>query len=262
MKFYLDIYLAVNFVMDFFLICLTGRVLHLKTHIFRLILSAIIGAVLALAPIFIHSTVTLLLRPAIPALMLFISFAKIRPSVFLKAYVMLFGFSFATGGIYCAAAEILPIMRSPKLLFAGSFMIFFFLYWFFDLMSFSSDADSIDVYLEKDGKEKKLRLMCDSGCLVKEPIGGLLVILLSQKVFDSLYPTAVSCDTACSVKLKKRMVPIHTANGNSVICAVMPEKLYYVHGGKRHTCNAMIGRAQNESFSDFDGIFPKSLLKQ
>ena len=262
MKFYLDIYLAVNFTMDFFLICLTGRVLHLKTHVLRLILSALCGAALALAPIFIHNTTVLFLRPAIPALMLFISFAKIKPSVFIKAYIMLFGFSFATGGIYCAAAEILPIMQSPKILFAGSFLIFFFCYWFFDLMSFSADSEYVDVIIGKNGKEKRLRLMCDSGCLVKEPIGGLPVILLSPKVFDSIYPLENILDINDAVKLKKRMIPIHTAGGDSVICAVTPEKLNIIYNNKSHACNALVGRAQADSFADYDGIFPKALLKQ
>ena len=261
MKFYLDIYLVVNFTMDFFLVCLTGRVLHMKTNPVRLFLSALCGALLALTPIFIQNAATLFLRPLIPAVMLFISFGKIKMMVFLKAYIMLLGFSFATGGIYCAAAELLPITQSPKILFAGSFLIFFFCYWFFDLMSISSDADYVDITVKKDGNEKKLRLMCDSGCLVKEPIGGLPVILLSPEVFDEFYPPESLFDLSSAIRLKKRMVPIHTAGGNSLICAVMPEKLSYIRNNKTFSCHAMVGRAQNDSFSGFDGIFPKSLLK-
>ena len=261
MKFYLDIYLAVNFTMDFFLVCLTGRVLHMKTKIYRLVLSAVCGAFLALAPIFIKNVLILFIRPFIPALMLFISFGKMNFSLFLKAFIMLLGFSFATGGIYTAAAEILPIMQSPKILFAGSFLIFFFCYWFFDIMSFSSDTGHVFITLFNNGNERELRLLCDSGCLLKEPIGGLPVILLSKKVFDEFYPPESLFDYSNSIKLKKRMVPIHTAGGNSIICAVMPEKLSVTSGGKSILCNAMLGRAENDSFSGFDGLFPASLLK-
>lgn len=261
MKIYLDIYLAVNFTMDFFLVCLTGRVLHMKSNILRYAASAVFGAVLALAPLFSQNIGILFLRPLIPAVMLFISFGRMNLSVFFKAYLLLFGFSFATGGIYCAASELLPIMENPKILFAGSFLIFFFCYWFFDIMSFSCDTEYVDITLKKGGKETTFRLLCDSGCLVKEPIGGLPVILLSKEVFDRFYPPESLYNLEDSIRLKKRMVPIHTASGSTIICAVMPEKLYYIRNGKTHLCNAMLGRSENDSFSGFDGIFPALLLK-
>ena len=58
---------------------------------------------------------------------------------------------------------------------------------FFDILSFSSDTDFVDIVITDKNKIKKLRLLCDSGCLVREPICGTPVILLSPKIFDNLY---------------------------------------------------------------------------
>lgn len=242
LKLYLDIYLAVNFTVDFFLLCLTGRTMRMSARVVRLLGAAAIGAAAAafsllfslsfpyIPPIpytaFTRRALSLICTLLTPAAMLFAAFGKMPAIRFLQSYVILFGTSFAAGGIFSALSQHFPIMLQPKTLFAASFAVFFFCFFFFDIFSFSSDTEVVNVIVGYKNREKRLRLLCDSGCLVREPIGGLPVILLSPKSFDSIYPPEEYETPEAAVRLGKRLVPLKTAAGSTLISAVMPEKLY------------------------------------
>lgn len=262
MKLYVDIYLAVNFTIDFFVLCLTAKILSLNSRILRLVLAAFVGAATSIIPILFPSALFSALNIILsPALMIYVTFGKMGIVQFFKTFTVLFGCSFAAGGIFSFIAENVSIMRSPKALFAASFAVFFFCFFFFDILSFSSDTDFVDIVITDKNKIKKLRLLCDSGCLVREPICGTPVILLSPKIFDNLYSPEEYESREGAVRLGKRLVPIKTANGSSIICAVKPEKLTYIHKNTEYPCKAMVGRSNSDSFAGVDGIFPKTLLK-
>lgn len=266
MKFYLDIYFAVNAAIDFFLLCLTGRILHLHGRAVRLCAAALLGGAAAVIPLFLPERA--FFRAAVgiltPGVMLLSAFGALRLSRFFKAYAALFCCSFAAGGLFALLAEHLSVFENPKALFAVSFAVFFSCFFFFDLLSGSSEPEAVEVLVGGTGKEKeekKLHLLCDSGCLVREPIGGRPVILLSPRCFDRLFPPESYKSFDGAVRLKRRLVPIKTAGGSTVISAVAPEKLAYIRKNAIYPCAAMIGRAESDSFAGFDGVFPRALLK-
>ncbi len=261
MKFYFDIYFAVNFVMDFILLCITGKIMKTELRFFRIFLAALSAALLSFVPILFQSfTVSLCCTVFIPGIMILISFGKRSWSTLFQTVSILFGISFISGGVYNAVAEKAAEVHAA-ILFIIIFLTMLFCVVFFDIFSFKNDCEPIEIKIFANGKSQKCKLLCDSGSLVKEPISGLFVIILSQKTFDRLYNEKNLGNYEFAVKNKLRLVPIKTASGSTVIKAVLPQAITYTYKKKTIKCNAMIGRSENESFAGFDGIFPKGLLK-
>jgi len=257
---YVDIYFFVNTAVDFLICCITGKVLHMRCKVLRLLLSAISGGIFAVICLVLQNrTSEILTSLLVPAIMLYIAFGKTDPKTFIKSYAVMLGCSFAAGGIFFAAESFLLYHTRPQTVFAICFCVFFFCFYFFDIFCFNSELKCVEVNVHTENNTKKLKLLCDSGCLVREPIGGLPVILLAPQVFDELYPDKTD-DAIAAIKYKKRAVPIKTAGGSAVIYAVMPHKLTYIYKNREKPCNAMIGRSISPSFSGMDGIFPQALL--
>lgn len=261
MKFYFDIYFAVNFVMDFILLCVTGKIMKFELRFFRIFLAALSAGIFSFVPIIFQSfAVSLFCTMSIPVIMILVSFGKRSWSTFFQTAAILFGTSFISGGVYNAVAEKVTTV-STVALFMVIFSTMLFCVLFFDIFSIKKDCELTEVTIFGNGKSQKCKLLCDSGSLVKEPISGLFVIILSQKVFDRLYSKTELENCEFAIKNKLRLVPIKTASGSTVIKAVLPQTITYTHKKKTLKCNAMIGRSENESFAGFDGIFPKGLLK-
>ena len=257
---YVDIYFLVNAAADFLICCITGKVLHFKCRILGLLITSLCGGAFSVISLVMqNAAVSLFTALLSPPIMLFAAFGKMSAKDFFKALIVMAGCSFAAGGIFYAAESFLLHTLKPGTVFVICFLVFFFCFYFFDIFCFESELGCIEVTAHTERSIRKLKLMCDSGCLVREPIGGLPVILLSPRVFDELYPKNGE-DAFYAVKHKMRAVPIKTASGSAVIYAVMPQKLTYVHKNKEKTCHAMLGRSITQRSSGMDGIFPQALL--
>lgn len=259
MKIYLDILFAINLAFDFLICCIVGKILHFECRFFRILLAGTIGALGALVKVFTGSGIVfVLVFVLLPAAMLYVSFGRMNFKTFVKAYILLWGSSFVSGGLVFAAGELISRGLSEKWLFSLCLLSFFFCFYCCDFFACSSKLGAVKLSFVHDGKPETLRLLCDSGCLVREPIGGKPVILVSAKRFDGIYSGIDIPENA--LRLKKRLVPVKTVSGSSIIPAVLPEKLEYTYNGKTFACDAMLGRSENDSFAGFDGIFPETLL--
>lgn len=102
---YVDVMLAVNLLMDFFILWAAGRLANIKTSFGRLLLGAMLGASYSLV-IFFPDSVMLNSLPAkigCSLLMVLLAFYPVRLRVFLRALVFLYMISFAMGGAVIAA---------------------------------------------------------------------------------------------------------------------------------------------------------------
>lgn len=264
MKLYLDLYFLMNALVDFLLLCVVGRVLHLRQKRLRTAGAAFLGAVFACIALMVgRQAVTLIVAASAPPLMLLTAFGHMGGNGrrFWQALFLFFGCSFLFGGIcHLIFYRFAPVLN-PLLFFAVCTVIFFFSFQFFDLFSLSETLLPVELSLESQGKCYSLRLLCDSGCLLREPVTGLPVILIAPRRYDAIFPGNMEQDPLLASALHMRLVPIKTASGTGVVPAVLPEKLSYItEHSTRKECRAMLGRAGEDSFAGFDGIFPASLL--
>lgn len=287
MKVYADLYFLINFEVDFLLLCLVGRLLYMKKTPLRCILAACVGGVLSCITLLAESrilSVAVLLFGA--PLMLLAAFGK-APFCSVKetarCLALFFGASFLTGGIIEFLVTYAAPTVSPKLLFLSSAVVLYLAFCLLDSFSLSESLKTVtvtfrDFEIERKSEIQKvsqdetsasnetermtsLRLLCDSGCLVREPISGMPVILLSARRFDRLFPSEELYKAENASRYRLRYVPIQTASGHGVIPAVCPCELLCSVGDRNpRACRALLGRAETDSFAGFDGVFPAALL--
>lgn len=105
---YVDVLLAVNFIMDFFILWVTGKACGLKIRVLRLFAGALLGAMYALV-VFIPETsvlVSLGAKILCSFFMLLLAFAPLSPGRFCRAVCYMYLASFAMGGAVIGAVYI------------------------------------------------------------------------------------------------------------------------------------------------------------
>lgn len=262
MTVYADVYFVLNFVFDLLICLICIKVLHIKTKFIKVLAASTIGAASAVAEIMADSIfISVIFTFVIPFAMIF-TFSGLKSfSFYIKAYVLIFGTSFVMGGAILWLSRNALFAGTKKLTFLVLFCALFFCFYYFDIFSAESGIRSVEIELECGRKKEKYKLLCDSGCLVREPFSGLPVILLSPNAFDKVFEPRFMFDKAFCVRYKKRSVPIKTAAGSTVVFSFCPDRITYFSKDKKIECNAMVARAENDSFAGFDGIFPENLYK-
>jgi len=102
---YVDVMLAVNFVMDFFILWAAVKLANLKVGFGRLTLGALLGASYSLVIFFPESSIlsSLLAKIVCSLLMVLVTIYPVKLRVFLRSLVYLYLISFAMGGAVIAA---------------------------------------------------------------------------------------------------------------------------------------------------------------
>lgn len=102
---YVDVMLAVNFVMDFFILWATGRLANIKVSFGRLTLGALLGASYSLVIFFPEGSIvsSLLAKIGCSLLMVLVTFYPVKLRLFIRSLAYLYLISFAMGGAVIAA---------------------------------------------------------------------------------------------------------------------------------------------------------------
>lgn len=260
MVIYADVYIILNFAIDFILMSVTAHFMKYDKNLLRISSACTAGSLLAFGTIFVSSeSISLLSSVFIPIAMLLIAFGRKTLPQFVESYIILFGTAFVSAGIFKALQE-KYIRLTPTMVFLIFLFIFIFCFLYFDIFSFKKDCRNVEIKVKSNDCEKSFNLLCDSGCLAKEPISGLPVILLSPQAYNSLYSIDAEHNTEYMIKNRIRLVPIKTASGSSIIEAVIPDSIVCKYNDKEIKCKAAIGKSEVNSFAGTDGIFPSSLL--
>ncbi|MBQ3708337.1 MAG: sigma-E processing peptidase SpoIIGA [Clostridia bacterium] len=100
------------------------------------------------------------------------------------------------------------------------------------------------------GGSYEMPALCDSGCIAREPIGGLPVVLVKERAVPALAERVKAADPA----LRIRAVPLTGFGGERVLLGVIPEKLAV---GGRET-EAVVALDPGEgTFGGADAIVPE-----
>lgn len=202
---YGDVYFLINFSMDYLSLFLLAKLLHLKEKSGRMAASAAVGALGATGSLLIPGTVLpTLVTFFLPMAMVPIAFGRTPLLTFFKRYALLFGVSFAMGGVMTAvyylvgnlvtARKIVIGERVDTLygalpgwvlaLAAGLAALFAFLFSRFAKRS--AETKTARVTVIDEGREVSFTALCDSGNLLTEPFGGTPVIVAGEAVFAAL----------------------------------------------------------------------------
>jgi len=204
MVFYLDLIFILNFVIDYFILLATKKFLHLSTKIWRLGISAAVGAVYTIlfflpAMTFFHTFVT---KIVISVFMVLIAFGFIHLIQFIQTLAVFYFVSFLTGGGVFALQYFFQmehdvingvyVSRS-----SSPFMVLFFILaafagiWLFSNRTYRSlhrkndqqqQIVNLEIYI--DEKSYPCKGLIDTGNRLYDPISRNPVIILEAKAAD------------------------------------------------------------------------------
>jgi stage II sporulation protein GA (sporulation sigma-E factor processing peptidase) len=262
---YVDVLVAVNLFIDYFLLLLVTKFLHISVHRSRLVLGALIGAfsslVILLPPFPPAADFLIKLCISLPVTLTAFGFQGIR--AFVRQVLSFFLLSFAFAGILVAVWYFL----APSGLFVKNSVVYFDVpplllilltllsYFVLRLLQRVTGRGPLQhticrVQMVLGGRQCSLQARVDTGCSLKEPFSGLPVIVAEKNALPPLPETP------------PRMIPYTSVGGEGLLRAWRAESctLTFPGGG---VCRAECYVACLEkklSGGDYQALVPPTLL--
>ncbi len=227
---YADILIILNFLVDYFLLLLTGKLLEIKYHFIRLLLSAIIGGLASLY-IFLPrvSTITDFLYKFIICVILSITAFSINNiKQFFKITVSLFTVTCLYAGLTAAVWQIFKpngmIINNSIAYFdispvtlAISTVIFYVTFVFLKTIfkSTCNFAERCEITVFSDNRSISLTAIIDSGNSVEDFFGKSEIIITDSNSFKALFGE-IDIESN-EYKNRFRIVPCSTVTGEDVL---------------------------------------------
>ncbi len=261
---YLDTLICVNLFIDYILLCITKKVLHIRVRTGRLLVSALFGATSSLCALLpFYSVFLSALGKIISAIIIIlIAFGK---ADFRKTCVRFITF-LGLGMILSSSVVLINnLWRTEKLVIYNDVI-------YFDISPFALLTTTGIVYLVitlynklssnklrceihrvtlTTGNTKKLTFesALDTGCNLKEPFSGLPVILTEEELFEQ---TGIN-------ENKLRVIPFSTISGSDIILGFKPEKVEI--DGKELINGCYIGICRDKLNGEIKSIMGQDLLE-
>lgn len=282
---YGDIYFIVNLSMDFTALFVCSRILRLDMSNLRALVAASIGSLYAICALFIEDLPVIpgVLAVIMPFLMCHVALCERRISRLILETAVFFGVSFLMGGIVSALYMLLnkyligrevSVGGRPDILYSDLPLPLLFVSAVLSAAvsaAFGSFTKRMAmkktrrVTIKNMGRCAKFEAMCDSGNLLREPIGGLPVILVNERVSRELFDEGVldailSSDTdilkVCERPSRIRIVPVSTVGSTRMAMGYIPDRIT-VDNTERRAC---IMPTSEKDFDGYDGIIPLELM--
>ena len=267
---YADVLFAINFSMDFISLWAAALLGCKPRRALRLSVAAVFGGIYAVVSITfgIHGPWQYLSAAGASFIMCLLSFGKcggVRG--LLKQSALMWGCGALLGGLMTA---VLSLGRGGSLYTAdGGSSVWFgaaaaavgAVYITVRLITAKKGTDSLQLCLEYAGNHIRFDALCDSGNLMRDPISGDPVILLSAVLGKKLVGSEnthalLACDAEklSESNIRFRLIPIKNSSGGSLCAAFRPDKATV--GSGRHTGNVQCLVALSDCTAAYFGGFP------
>jgi len=122
------------------------------------------------------------------------------------------------------------------------------------------------------GRELRVECMVDTANLLRDPVSGRPVVILSERAAARIFPTAllaaaVKADTAALALLpselshRVRLLPAATVTGGGMLMAVAPDLAWVDRGKGEVPCELLLAPASlSVSRGDFEALLPAEFI--
>ncbi len=282
---YLDVLIAVNLFVTYFLLLSTALLLHQKPKRWRMVLGALAGGASSLI-IFLDDLPWLapvLIKIALGILLVLIAFPWKGKGVFIKTALLFIAVNFLFAGIMMA----LWFFVSPVDMYYRNGVVYFnisaltlavstvvaylivrLIGWIIDRRV--SKNSVCEIILSLDGKEALLTAFQDSGNKLSDPFGGTPVVICQYSAVKDLLPQTLQEYFSGVGELPKvsgewakriRIVPYHVVGDNGMMRCFYPDRFQVVTGKKLEEHKVLIGVSrENLSGGEYNALFNAALL--
>ena len=277
---YVDLYFLINTCMNLLALMITAALLHRRPPRWRAWLAAALGGAWAVLALFVGAEGFggLLADGAVIFLMSVLVFATRGTTLYrlLQCTAVSVLTSLILGGTMTALYALLNRLDLPL---AGdnaensSLLIFLIIAILSGLatmkggrfLGFAKKTRYVTVCAELFGNVVTLRALVDTGNLLREPISGRSVIVANRarilavlpqtlaKALKSPSPETWLSDARYATRI--RLIPTHTAAGEKMLPAIVPDKLTLTDGRETYPADYLIAPApMEETNTDFDAV--------
>lgn len=273
---YIDVLLAVNLLVNYFLLLLTARLTPAPSKRLRLLLASLLGSFYSLiifAPRIILP-LDLLLKAAFGLSIAFAAFGIKNKRLFVRAYCVFMVSTFLFGGIFSA----LYFLTSPNGMLVNNSTVYFDIsvlqlviytitaYLGMTLVHYiakrrAPSSLNYRVTVEYGGRAVSLDAVVDTGNSLKEAFSQYPVAVCSAADIRDLLPAKLSeiilrTDAAGAMQALSasefassvRVIPYHDVSGEGMLFAIRPDSFMLEHGDSRQYCNTVyVGIAQKRT---------------
>ena len=264
MTLYIDVLFAINFSMDFLSLYLTSVILHKKIYKTRIIISAVLGSIYGIIEFIfpLKATISILFSIMVSILMCVLTFKKCSIGKYFTSFILFWGVSASLGGLMSVVYsfinkifyEYIKDYSYTEIYSGARFFIIASISVFVATMVnriYTNKKEIKETEIEISFKNTiyKMKGMCDSGNLLKEPISGRSVILISKnsqlgKIIDN------------ENEIKKRYIPYSVVDGEGILKGILPNSIV-INGNE---VNAIVAPIDNKNIDGLEAIIPSSLL--
>lgn len=225
---YLDVLLFTNLIINYCILSLTEKFLHLKTSRFKLISASLIGAISSLIVFLptLPTALSYLIKIIIASIMCCIGFKTVNLISYFKAITCIFTITI----IFCGASvliyqnlnsdkiaivnDIVYFQIDPILLILISILIYLFVILIQRAFKDDTSNSIVNIRLVHNNHTFCCVGKIDTGCTVVEPFSSAPVIIVERSVFK-----AADIST-------NRIIPFKALGNSGIINAFKPDKLY------------------------------------
>ncbi|MBR2735536.1 MAG: sigma-E processing peptidase SpoIIGA [Clostridia bacterium] len=249
---YIDVLIAVNLFINYFLIISTAKFLHLKTQKLRLILGEILGGIYSLYILLPPTNffVSLIIKFLMAASIILTAFKFSGIKIFFKTLICFYLINFAFSGVmlalWCTLRPngmavnngIVYFAISPVILVISTVITYLILQVINRIIGKRSFGKSTcNVKIIGENSEDLLTALIDTGNSLVEPFSGLPVIVVKRESIKNICPEEILSaeeisnidETAC-LNSKLRMIPFKTISGEGLLPSCKPKSVI-INGG-------------------------------
>ena len=269
MVIYLDVLIAVNFVITYFSLKATARLLHAGYGTWRLIAASAFGGVSSVSAVtplgFIGS---FLMKTALTAVIVIIAFGfgGISPFIFRTLLTavsgaLVCGFTIMlrelTGSSFFAAAGGYPYLDISVLhLIIATVAVYAFISLYRRIIDRPDNGEIIRLVIKKDGNTAEITAFPDSGNNLRDFLTGLPVIVCRKDKLKNIMPDFSENRNGI------RLIPFSSVGGNGVITAFRADSIdVYRENGQKTQIDALIGADDNSLKNEsFDAVINPRII--
>ncbi len=283
--FYADVYFLINFTVDIIALYFAAAVSKTPTSVKRLFLLGILGASLATISVLLSEELMWELILSVAYFFLVAMLISRGLSFYRKIKAVLFfaAFEFLIGGLVSFAYEFMdkhfysffsnmnPASPNRRLLLLALMVLISVGVFKFFILLFSGTACEKAVLVEVEllGRVTRFEALVDTGNLLKDPVGGLPVIMvkrcLAEKIherfpFDS---SELSSIDRCFLN-RISLIPVSSVAGKCIAVGVRVDEIKISFGekeGKCHTINAVIATdKEGGTYDGYEALMPAAAI--
>ena len=263
---YADVLFLVNFSADYLVLLTVGKLRRIRLRRIRLILGSLLGALYAVPALVLIPTYPLLLLSVLlsGAALLLVGLGFSGWRRFFSCLLLLYLVSFLYGGAISVLFSLFVRLFGQNPLAGdtgGKVLVFLVLFLSSSALSALSRRlrtggapREIGCRITVGETTRNLTLMTDSGCLLREPMTGRAVVLLSARAAEGLVPPALftteeGIEPILSYEEKKRyyLIPYQTVSGKRLMHGYRPDVALIGEGRRRREEALLIGLVRDSS---------------